>query len=194
MFTRLLIMVIAYLLGSVPSGYLLSRLLTGKDIRDTGSGSIGATNVVRALGFKMGALTFFLDFLKGYFAVWLASGLMKNQVDLALACILVVVGHCYPIFLRFKGGKGVATAAGVVSYFSIALLGALLVLFFVVFYLTKTVSIASTVVVVAGLIAFYFMPLSSPIHLAILIISLLIVFQHRANFIRLIRGEELSFK
>lgn len=194
MFNRLLIMIIAYLLGSIPTGYLLSRIVIGKDIRDTGSGNIGATNVVRALGFKMGALTFFLDFVKGYLAVWIGSGLMKNQWDLALACILVVVGHCYPIFLGFKGGKGVATSAGVISFFSLSMLAFLMALFFLVFYFTKIVSIASFVVVVAGLIYFFLLPLSAPIHLAILILALLIIFQHRANFKRLVRGEELTFK
>ncbi len=194
MFNRLFIMIIAYLLGSIPTGYLLSRIFIGKDIRDTGSGNIGATNVVRALGFKMGALTFFLDFVKGYLAVWIGSGLMKNQWDLALACIMVVVGHCYPIFLGFKGGKGVATSAGVISFFSFAMLAFLMALFFLVFYFTRIVSIASIVVVAAGLIYFFLLPLSAPVHLAILILALLIIFQHRMNFKRLVRGEELTFK
>lgn len=194
MFNRLFIMIIAYLLGSIPTGYLLSQIFIGKDIRDTGSGNIGATNVVRALGFKMGALTFFLDFVKGYLAVWIGSGLMKNQWDLALACIMVVVGHCYPIFLGFKGGKGVATSAGVISFFSFAMLAFLMALFFLVFYFTRIVSIASIVVVAAGLIYFFLLPLSAPVHLAILILALLIIFQHRMNFKRLVRGEELTFK
>jgi len=105
--------VIAYLLGSIPFGYIIVRLKTGSDIRASGSGNIGATNVLRTTGRAAGVLTLLLDFAKGFAAVWLASRLTGGDpVWTALAAVAVLLGHGYPVFLGFKGGKAVASTFG----------------------------------------------------------------------------------
>ena len=102
--------IVAYLLGSIPFGYLLHRLRVGKDIRTTGSGNIGATNVLRAAGFLLAAATLLLDAGKGYAAVFFADRMSADSSQaVALAIVLVMAGHCFPIFLNFRGGKGAAT-------------------------------------------------------------------------------------
>ena len=104
---------IAYLIGSIPFGYLIVRLKEGRDVRSTGSGNIGATNVLRTAGRGSALMTLLLDATKGYLAVWLASWISHDSPQtVALAAISAVLGHLFPVFLKFKGGKGVATVSG----------------------------------------------------------------------------------
>src|SRR5579862_6078097 len=142
--TYLVIALIAYLLGSIPFGYVLVRLFRKEDIRETGSGNIGATNVVRSGAKGLGALTFLLDALKGYVAVlvggWVLDLHLFQQIPLqdatAVAALAAIAGHIFPVWLGFKGGKGVATAFGV--FIAIAWLPAVfsLSVFVVVFALS----------------------------------------------------------
>jgi glycerol-3-phosphate acyltransferase PlsY len=146
----LLIVAAAYLLGSIPTGYLLVRLFRHQDIRQAGSGNIGATNVLRAGGKGLGAATFLLDMLKGCSAVWLGAllgGLLLPHCPLrnveALAALVAVLGHIFPVWLRFRGGKGVATGFGVfLAATPLAALAAISV-FFLVLAISRYVSLAS---------------------------------------------------
>src|SRR5947209_2462164 len=115
--TGLLGIVIAYFLGSIPFGYLLTKAASGKDVRTIGSGNIGATNVIRAAGRVVGVATLILDVAKGFAAVWIAGMLTGNNEGwMANAALAVMAGHAFPVFLGFKGGKAVASALGAFGY------------------------------------------------------------------------------
>ncbi len=181
----------AYLLGGLPFGYWFVRLSTGKDIRNMGSGNIGATNVHRTSGGKAGIIVLLLDILKGYLAVLIAALVNGNDAEaLALAIVAVVLGHCYPVFLGFKGGKAVACFVGAFLYVAPLALAITTVAFFAVFALTRYVSLAS-------ILSALFFPVilwrlgayPVPILLAGTTTALLIVFRHRANIERLLKGK-----
>src|ERR1044071_9843023 len=109
----LLVPAVAYLLGAIPFGYLLVRWKTGGDVRSAGSGNIGATNVMRTTGRAAGIATLVLDIAKGYLAVWIAGRLTSGDLTwMSVASVAVILGHAYPVFLRFKGGKAVASLVG----------------------------------------------------------------------------------
>ncbi|HEY4010447.1 MAG TPA: glycerol-3-phosphate 1-O-acyltransferase PlsY [Acidobacteriaceae bacterium] len=196
----LLTLAVAYLLGSIPFGYILVRLFRKEDIRATGSGNIGATNVVRSGAKGLGILTLVLDLLKAFAAVklaqYLAPGTPGFPSDLAIAAgIAAVLGHVFPIWLGFKGGKGVASALGV--FLAIAPLAALcsLGMFIVLFAITRYVSLASVVAAfVMPIFCMLFMPDRSPIFVGgILFIPLLVIIKHHANIARLMQGTESRF-
>jgi acyl phosphate:glycerol-3-phosphate acyltransferase len=139
-----LIPVIAYFLGSIPFGYLIVRLGHGRDVRSSGSGNIGATNVARVAGKGPGLVTFLLDGAKGYFAVWLAIHWFHASIDWVMAAVLLaVLGHMFSCWLKFRGGKGVATGLGVFLPISWEAMVAALVLWIVVLAFWKYVSLAS---------------------------------------------------
>ena len=194
------VLAISYLLGSIPFGYLLVRFFRKEDIRTQGSGNIGATNVARAGGKNLGIVTLLLDLAKGLIAVLLARqlapGLPGFPSDLAVgAAVAAVVGHIFPVWLRFRGGKGVATALGVFLALAptVALAGvgvfALLVL------TTRIVGLASVVAAAAlPIIAVLLLPDRSPIFLGgLVLISLLVIVKHRGNIARLVKGTEPRF-
>ena len=196
----LAVLAVSYLLGSIPFGYLLVRIFRKEDIRATGSGNIGATNVARSGAKGLGILTLLLDLAKGYLAVLLARhvapGLPSRPSDLAvLAAAAAVVGHVFPVWLRFRGGKGVATALGVfLALLPLVVLAALGV-FIVTVLTTRIVSLAS-IVSAATLPVFGLLlsPDRSPIYLAgVLFIALLVIVKHHANIARLIGGREARF-
>jgi glycerol-3-phosphate acyltransferase PlsY len=199
-FASLLIAVAAYLLGSIPTGYLLVRLFRHKDIRQAGSGNIGATNVLRAGGKGLGAATFLLDMLKGCSAVWLGAflgSLLMPHWPLrdaeALAALCAVLGHVFPVWLHFRGGKGVATGFGVfLAATPWAALAAISVFFFVL-AISRYVSLAS----ILGSASFppvaYFLVLGDrpPFFIAVQIaVALLIILKHHQNIRRLLNGTE----
>ena len=195
-----IVAVAAYLLGSIPTGYLLVRLFRHQDIRSMGSGNIGATNVLRAGGKGLGAATFLLDMLKGCAAVWLARvgsrpcRFLGRPRDVeALAALCAVLGHMFPVWLRFRGGKGVATAFGVFLVAApLAALSAIAV-FGVILALTRYVSLASILgsasfPVFAWLLADGERP---PFFFAVEIaVALLIILKHHQNIRRLFAGTE----
>jgi glycerol-3-phosphate acyltransferase PlsY len=196
---------LAYLLGSIPFGYLLVRVFLKQDIRASGSGNIGATNVARAGAKGLGVATLLLDLSKGLVAVllafWIAghvSPLMSQaqKFDLAtMAAVAAVVGHCFPVWLAFRGGKGVATALGVflalVPRATLCILG----VFLVVLLLTRYVSLASIIAAIAfPLFAFYFVREPSALVIfGFLAIPLLICVKHWGNIQRLLAGTESRF-
>ena len=194
-FSIILTTVVAYLLGGLPFGYWFVRLSTGKDIRTMGSGNIGATNVHRTSGGKAGVIVLLLDILKGYIAVLIAGLVNKNDATaLALATVAVVLGHCYPVFLGFKGGKAVACFVGAFLYAAPLVLAITTVAFLLTFALTRFVSLASIVgALVFPLTMWRLRIYPLPILLAGTTTALLIVFRHKANIERLLKGKEHVF-
>ncbi|PID73253.1 MAG: acyl-phosphate glycerol 3-phosphate acyltransferase [Desulfobacterales bacterium] len=189
----------AYLVGAIPCGLLLARRFAGLDIRAAGSGNIGATNVRRLAGTRLGAAALVCDILKGWLPLWLVCRLLCRQDltpavewGLALTGLAAFFGHLYPVFLGFRGGKGVATAAGVVGYLVPEALGMALAGFLLTVLLTRRVSAGS-------LMAAILMPLTTwwrdPFYSYALIlmtgvIALFIFLRHRDNIARLLAGTE----
>src|SRR5271156_978716 len=196
----LIVAVIAYLLGSIPFGFLLVRIFRKEDIRTVGSGNIGATNVVRSGAKGLGALTFLLDAAKGYVAVfpahWHFGGWFFGQNVYALAALFAVLGHMYPVWLRFKGGKGVATAFGVFLSLSPQAALAGLAIFVVVLLIWRYVSLASIVSAIAFPIAALLIARGqrTPLFTAVVVfVPLLVIVKHRQNIARLLKGAEYRF-
>jgi len=198
-----LLVLASYLLGSIPVGYLLVRLFRDQDIRSVGSGNIGATNVLRSGGKGLGAATFALDVVKGAAAVALAAWIAPQIAPAfaprsieALAAVVAVLGHMFPIWLHFRGGKGVATGFGVflvaAPWAALASIG----VFFLVLMLTRYVSLAS--ILGAGsfpVFAYFLVHGEKPgFYIAAqIIVSSLIILKHHANIRRLLAGTENRF-
>jgi glycerol-3-phosphate acyltransferase PlsY len=183
---------IAYLFGSIPFGYLIVHWQRGVDVRTTGSGSIGATNVMRNLGVIGFAATFLLDFGKGIAAILLASRLTAaNPVWVAAAAVGAIVGHCFPVWLKFRGGKGVATAVGVFLALAPLEVGISLGIFAVIVAISRTISLGSIIAVGAFPALLYFLdhpPLPTVIGASAC--AVIIIIQHRSNIRRLLAGTE----
>ncbi|MCL6565568.1 MAG: glycerol-3-phosphate 1-O-acyltransferase PlsY [Acidobacteriia bacterium] len=190
---------VAYLLGAIPFGYLIVRVGQGRDIRRMGSGNIGAANVTRQAGLLAGVLVLLLDAGKGYLAVWLAAQWTEQHSGwMAAAALAAVVGHCFPVFLGFRGGRGVATGAGAFLAVSPAATAAALVVFFVVVMFWRYISLGS--IVAAGALPVLIYALYAPGHapptaisLAATAAAVLIIWQHRPNLRRLAAGTEPKF-
>ena len=199
----LLTLAIAYLLGSIPFGYVLVRTFRKQDIRSLGSGNIGATNVARSGARGLGIATLLLDCLKGALAVLIAFQLAHHAellrpaaFDLATAAaIAATLGHIFPVWLRFHGGKGVATALGVFLILSPPTVGCAMLLFLAVFALTRYVSLASILAAAAfPIVGFHFVAARTPlVLLGFLGIPVLIIAKHHANIRRLLSGTESRF-
>ena len=217
----LIIVAVSYLLGSIPFGYLLVRIFRGEDVRQTGSGNIGATNVARTGSKGLAIATLLLDGLKGYAAVVLAMWLLhsghiavqvSDQPDghtsvfpaqqailmAALAALCALLGHMFPIWLRFKGGKGVATAAGAFAALAPRAMLICLALFAVVFLVTRYVSLGSIVAAAAfPLVMWWLSPAdlrTASIFLMVIASALLIIVRHKDNIWRLLTGTENRFR
>ncbi len=194
--------VIAYLLGSIPFGYLIVKASEGNDIRGRGSGNIGAANVARSAGLTAGVLTLFLDAAKGYAAVLIANRLSHGSNStrwMMAAAIAAVVGHTFPVWLGFQGGKGVATSLGAFvpicreALLAAAILWILVVVFWHYSSLGSIVAVAAMPVLVYLLYA----PGHAPpgyITMGTMFMSLLVLVKHRSNIERLIAGEEPRLK
>ena len=190
--------IIAYLAGSIPSAYIAGKV-RGVDLRKHGSGNLGATNVVRVLGPKIGAAVFIADLLKGFLPVYflpMYTETLRPDLWALVYGVAAILGHVKPIFLLGKGGgKGVATASGV--FLALAFVPMLIaqVVWVIVFYFTRYVSLASlcgAIVLPIAILAWYRDP-SSPVFIASVIIALFVFWTHRANIGRLRRGEEHRF-
>lgn len=189
---------LGYLIGGLPFGYLFVRFSLGKDVRTMGSGNIGATNVHRTAGRKAGLIVLFLDILKGFVAIWLADLIShSNATAIAAAVIAVVLGHCYPAMLRFKGGKAVACFIGAFLYLAPLALLVTTLFFLLVVASTKFISLASITGAILFPPIYWLMYHPAPsILIACIFSALLIVYRHRANIERLRSGTEnvFSFK
>jgi acyl phosphate:glycerol-3-phosphate acyltransferase len=190
---------LAYVLGSIPFGVILATLFGGTDVRKSGSGNIGATNVARVVGPLAGTLTLVFDIAKGAGAVWLAEKFANGNARwMMIAGIAALVGHCFPVWLKFKGGKGVATAGGVFLVVSPLACLAAVILFLLVVIFWRYVSLGSVSAAAAMPLLVYF--LWAPRHappLAVtggaLAAALLIIYNHRGNLQRLREGAEPKF-
>ncbi len=185
--------ILAYLIGSIPVGIIVSRL-KGKDPRQVGSGNIGATNVMRTAGKLMGILTLIGDTAKGFFPVFFIQHIEKDMILTALTGFSVFIGHLYPIYLRFKGGKGVATGLGV--YIALAPLAVLIDVLIFVFAVLKWryVSLGSLIAACAMPIILFFLKMPSAFIFLSILIGIFIFLKHKENIIRLKNGTEHRFK
>ena len=189
-----IVLIVAYLLGSIPFGYLLVRFFRKEDIRATGSGNIGATNVVRSGAKGLGIATLLLDLLKAFAAVVLAKHLGRGDLNLAVAAgVVAVFGHMFPVWLGFKGGKGVASALGVFLALSPATAGCSLFIFLVIAFTTRYVSLAS--ILGAASVPFFAWHFTHAWNIVIGfgIISLVTIAKHYGNIARLLQGTESKF-
>ena len=196
-------LIAAYILGSVPTSYIMGKLIKGIDIRDFGSGNVGATNALRILGTKVGVFTLIIDIGKGFLAVNIARFIIHEPTDLIIILIglFAIIGHIFTIFLKFKGGKGVATSAGVfIALVPIPVALALFV-FMLTVWLSKFISLGSILAALTLFVSEFIMNIwNSFAELEILIftfiIALFIIIRHKANIQRLINGNEnkISFK
>ncbi|OGD19190.1 MAG: acyl-phosphate glycerol 3-phosphate acyltransferase [Candidatus Aminicenantes bacterium RBG_13_64_14] len=187
---RIFIAAAAYLVGSIPTGYLLVRLTARKDIRQFGSRSMGATNVLRVKGWRAALPVAVIDVLKGFLPAFFALKYYGDPVFAAFCAFLSVVGHCFPFSIGFKGGKGVATSLGAYAAIAWVPLLACLGLFLMIVAVSRHVSLGSLV----GSLAFPFLVLLTGGPKGVFAISLaitaLVVFQHRGNIGRLVKGTE----
>jgi glycerol-3-phosphate acyltransferase PlsY len=187
---------LAYLLGSIPFGYLLVKIFRKQDIRATGSGNIGATNVARSGAKGLGIATLLLDLGKAFLAVKIAQHLAPSNYDIAVAAaVAAILGHVFPVWLGFRGGKGVASALGVFLALTWPSALAILGVFLVVFLITRYVSLASIIAAaVFPLFGFWFVPFRTPIVIVgFLLIPLIIIVKHHQNIRRLLSGTESRF-
>lgn len=191
----------SYLLGSIPCGYIIGKF-NGIDIRTVGSKNIGATNVTRCVGKKAGKLCFALDFLKGMLPVLLAQQCKMPETGVLAVLLAAILGHIFPVYLKFKGGKGVSTAAGAVMALAPLPLLTALVVWVVVFTISRYVSLASiTAAAVLPVVAWIFklagigsVSAQSPLSLVLLtVIAVLAIMRHRSNIQRLLNGTESRF-
>ena len=191
-----LAVVLAYLVGGIPFGYLLVKMKTGEDVRAKGSGNIGATNVLRTTGRLIAVITLLLDIGKGFFAVWLAAKLSHDSPwCISAAALAVMAGHAYPIFLKFRGGKAVASFIGAFLYLTPIPLAAVLILFGIVVAASRHISLGS--IVAAGTLPLAVWLIEhppAPVLLASLTAGAFIVYRHKANVDRIRAGTENVFR
>ena len=195
--------ILSYLLGSIPTSFLMGKLMKGIDIRKHGSGNVGATNALRVLGTKIGIITLLIDIVKGFFAVQIGKQLVSEPTNLFLigTGLLAIIGHIFTIFLKFKGGKGVATSAGVFIALSPLPVAIALIVFVVTVWISKYVSLGSM------LAAFVFFLVELIVNVKnrfadvellifIFLIMLFIIIRHKTNIKRIIDGNEnrISFR
>ena len=186
----IILFIISYLVGSIPNALWIGKVFKGLDVRNYGSGNVGATNASRVLGWKLGVLVLLLDVLKGAVFVYIAKLINLDDIYLVLVSLAPILGHSYSIYLKFKGGKAVATSLGVFTLLVPKVILVLLVIFLITVFLTQYVSVAS--ITVALLLPIFTFILYNNIIYTIfsLIIGLLVVYKHKSNIINLINGKE----
>jgi|SRR5579871_351394 len=194
--SALLALLIAYLLGAIPFGYLLVKWRTGADVRASGSGNIGATNVLRTTGPAVGIATLILDIAKGYAAVWIASRMTQNStLWMSAAALAVMAGHAFPIFLGFKGGKAVASFVGAFLRLTPLPMIAALVVFVAVVAWSRYISLGS--ILAAGTFPLAVWLIAKPpasVVVAAVIAGAFIIYKHSSNIRRLHEGAEHTLK
>src|SRR6185436_19719312 len=186
----MVIIIVAYLIGSIPFALLLARRFGAADLRRAGSGNLGAANVMRASGVTAGLLVAALDMSKGAASVWLAARGSAGAALPAAAGLAAIIGHIYPVWLRFRGGKGVATACGVFAVLTPLALPPALAVFVAVVWMTKYISLGSVVATIALPPLAYALGSPAPSVLAAFAAAIVIVFRHRSNVWRLRTGTE----
>jgi glycerol-3-phosphate acyltransferase PlsY len=186
----ILVILAAYLLGSIPFAFMLARRWGAHDLRRVGSGNLGAANVMRASGVAAGVMVAALDMAKGAASVWLAERLSANAAAPAAAGLAAIAGHIYPFWLRFRGGKGVATACGVFSVLTPLAVPPALAIFAAVVWLTRYISVGSLLASLALPPIAYAIGSPAPAVIGAVASAAVIVFRHRSNLVRLWAGTE----
>ena len=193
--TLFFLLLAAYLIGAIPTGVILTRLVGGEDIRNAGSGNIGATNVYRVAGRKLGLITLLGDCLKGVIPLVIAiQGFHLDETGVALVALAAFIGHCYPVYLGFKGGKGVATALGIFLVLSPLSVLCVLGVFVLVLWKWRYISLASISAAATIPLLVILFEGSATLFGATLLIAALVIWKHRANIERLRSGTENKFK
>ncbi|MEB3029349.1 glycerol-3-phosphate 1-O-acyltransferase PlsY [Parvimonas micra] len=197
MFKVIFCIIISYLLGNISGGMIFGKLLFNKDIRDYGSKNAGTTNALRVFGIKAGALTFIVDVLKSLLACFIGMKLLGLS-GILLAGIFVVIGHNWPIFLNFKGGKGIASSFGFIMFLDYKIAIVAIIIFIIIVILTKYISLGSmlTTTLVLPISYIFFGYRNIYVLLTFLFLASLSIFRHNSNIIRLINGDEnkINFK
>ena len=190
---QILLIIAAYFIGAIPFAYIIVKLVKNIDIRTVGSGNAGATNAARVLG-KWGFISvFILDALKGFLPVFISYYLYGETVITLVVAAVVVLGHTYTVFLGFKGGKGVASGAGVFLALAPIEIGIALIVFIIVFLATKMVSAGSILGSLALLISVCIMSSWFALKVLTAVIVFFVIFKHRSNIVRILKGEENRF-
>lgn len=192
--TFLILILVSYLIGSIPSGLILGKQLWHTDLREHGSHNIGATNAFRTLGKNAALLIFACDAVKGAFGVWLGGYLIGTPLALVIGGICAIIGHNWPIFLGFKGGRGVATGLGVIAMLVPTITVIVFATWAVIVYLTRYVSLAS--IVAAACVPVWMIVLGEQMEIIVfgVIAALFVIVRHKANIMRLISGTESKIK
>lgn len=185
--------IFAYLLGSIPSGFIVG-IFSGVDVRNSGSGNIGATNVARTLGKGLGLLTLLADTAKGVLPVFIAQRLGSSDAAIALVGIFAFLGHLYPVFLKFQGGKGVATAFGVLLMVAPPVPAVLILFFGAAVFASRIVSLGSIAAAGAAPLTLWAMSYSPIFVMMSAFLGVMIIWRHRDNIKRLLAGTEPRFK
>jgi len=191
----ILVLIAIYLIAAIPTGVVLARLMGGEDVRQKGSGNIGATNVYRVAGKLAGVLTLVGDTLKGFlpllaFKTWLEP----TPTQLGIASAVAILGHCYPVYLKFKGGKGVATALGIFLVLSPKAVFFALIVFILTVTITRYISLGSVLAALSAPLVILLLNHQQPIFLATLFIAALVIWRHNSNIRRLLDDTENRFK
>lgn len=190
---ELILVLMAYLLGSLPTALLLVRLMTGEDVRQKGSGNIGGTNAMRAAGWKAGVAVTLIDIGKGALAVALMQRYNPESVWVAAAMLAVVIGHCYPVWLKFRGGKGVAAGFGAFVVVAPLSAAAALVVWFLVLVISRWVALASMVASAVFPLALKLIDKPDMVTLvSVSAAAVLIIFRHSSNIRKMLTGEEVK--
>ncbi|MGP7815883.1 glycerol-3-phosphate 1-O-acyltransferase PlsY [Niallia sp. 01092] len=190
-----LLFLIAYLLGSIPSGLIIGKVFYGIDIREHGSGNLGGTNTFRTLGKKAGFAVTISDILKGTLATLLPYMFVDDiTINPLIFGVVAVIGHMYPIFASFKGGKAVATSAGILLGHEPLLFLFIIVIFFIILYISKYVSLSSMTAAAAGLIYSIFLWDDKLLIAILAILTVFVVYRHRANIKRILHKKEPKVK
>lgn len=191
----------AYLLGSIPFGYIVVRLREGRDIRASGSGNIGATNVARSAGAMAGVVTLLLDLAKGFLAVWLAAKFFDGEVSaMLIAAVAAVVGHMFPVWLKFNGGKGVATGVGAFIPICWQAVAGAFIVWIVVVMIWRYVSLGSIIAAASLPLMTYALYAARPempptaVSIGTTLLAVMIIVKHKDNIGRLVAGTENRLK
>ncbi|TDL63034.1 glycerol-3-phosphate 1-O-acyltransferase PlsY [Rhodococcus qingshengii] len=189
----ILVLILAYLLGSIPSGLIIGKVFYKTDIREHGSGNLGGTNTFRTLGVKAGLAVTVADILKGTLAASLPVLFGLDNINPLLAGVFAVIGHTYPVFAGFRGGKAVATSGGVLLFCAPLMFLTIFVVFFASLYITKYVSLSS---MLAGICAVIYAAIDGdiPLLIAVTLLTSFVIYRHRANINRIMNKTEPKIK
>ena len=191
----ILVLIVVYLIAAIPTGVVLTRLMGGADVRQQGSGNIGATNVYRVAGKMAGILTLSGDILKGFLPLMACkTWLSPTPAQLGAAGAMAIVAHCYPVYLKFKGGKGIATALGIFLVISPQAVLVALGVFLLTVVATRYISLGSILAALSVPLLILMFGYPQQIFLATLFIAMLVIWRHRSNIKRLLDGTENRFK